>query len=245
VWAAALTRTVEDVRTTWRDRLGVPREAPGFWPRVAWLYLGLVGFGVSLALLLRARLGLDPWDVLTQGIAKHVHLQFGYIVDIIGAIVLLAWIPLRQRPGVGTVSNVVVVGLVVNWTLDVLPTANRLVIRSALLVAAVGLNALATGCYIGAGLGPGPRDGLTTGLAARGHSIRVVRSVIELTVLVIGFALGGSVGVGTVVYAAGIGPLVHQTIPRLDLAAWSRRRAAARSGRPDPNPGRDNSVISS
>jgi uncharacterized membrane protein YczE len=207
------------VAGTWQERIGVPREAPGFAPRVAWLYLGLIGFGVSLALLLRARLGLDPWDVLTQGITKHVHIRFGYVVDIIGATVLLAWIPLRQRPGVGTVSNVVVVGLVVNWSLDLLPTTHALAARIALLAGAIVLNALATGCYIGAGLGPGPRDGLTTGLAARGHSIRVVRSIIELSVLVIGFALGGSVGIGTVAYAALIGPLVHQTIPRLALGA--------------------------
>jgi uncharacterized membrane protein YczE len=206
----------------------MPHEAPGVLPRVAWLYLGLIGFGVSLGLLLQARLGLDPWDVLSQGIAKHVHLQIGYVVDIIGTAVLLAWIPLRQRPGFGTVSNVVVVGLVVNWTLDLLPSPDALIVRIAMLAAAIALNALATGCYIGAGLGPGPRDGLTTGLAGRGHSIRVVRSVIELSVLVIGFALGGSVGVGTVAYAATIGPLVHHSIPRLDLAAWSRRRAAAK-----------------
>jgi uncharacterized membrane protein YczE len=157
--------------------------------------------------------------VLAQGIAKHLNLQIGYVVDIIGATVLLAWIPLRQRPGFGTVSNVVVVGLVVNWTLDLLPHPSALAIRITMLALAVCLNALATGCYIGAGLGPGPRDGLTTGLAARDHSIRVVRSVIELSVLVVGFALGGTVGVGTVAYALAIGPLVHVTIPRLDLGA--------------------------
>jgi uncharacterized membrane protein YczE len=217
------------VAQAWRDRIGVPRQPPGFGPRAAWLYLGLVGFGVSLAFLLRARLGLDPWDVLTQGIAKHVHLRFGYIVDIIGAVVLLAWIPLRQRPGFGTISNVVVVGLVVNWTLDLLPTANALAIRIPLLAGAIGLNALATGCYIGAGLGPGPRDGLTTGLAARGHSTRVVRSIVELSVLVIGYALGGSVGVGTVAYAVLIGPLVHQTIPRLALGARAPSQAVVTS----------------
>jgi uncharacterized membrane protein YczE len=210
---------VSFVATDWRARIGVPTGRPGFAPRVAWLYLGLVGFGISLGLLVRAKLGLDPWDVLAQGIAKHLNLQIGYVVDIIGAAVLLAWIPLRQRPGFGTVSNVVVVGLVVNWTLDLLPHPRALAIRITMLALAICLNALATGCYIGAGLGPGPRDGLTTGLAARGHSIRVVRSVIEVSVLVLGFALGGTVGVGTVAYAVAIGPLVHMTIPRLNLGA--------------------------
>jgi uncharacterized membrane protein YczE len=218
------------VATDWRARLGAQPGAPGLAPRVAWLYLGLVSFGVSLGLLVRARLGLDPWDVLAQGIAKHLNVQIGYVVDIIGAAVLLAWIPLRQRPGFGTVSNVVVVGLVVNWTLDLLPHPGALAIRIAMLALAICLNAIATGCYIGAGLGPGPRDGLTTGLAARGHSIRVVRSVIEVTVLVLGFVLGGTVGIGTVAYAVAIGPLVHVTIPRLDLSALSVRRRAV-SGR--------------
>jgi uncharacterized membrane protein YczE len=207
------------VATNWRVWLGAPVGGPGFASRVAWLYLGLVGFGISLGLLVRAKLGLDPWDVLAQGISTHLNLQIGYVVDIIGATVLLAWIPLRQRPGFGTVSNVVVVGLVVNWTLDLLPHPGALAIRITMLALAICLNALATGCYIGAGLGPGPRDGLTTGLAARGHSIRMVRSVIEASVLVVGFALGGTVGVGTVAYALAIGPLVHMTIPRLDLGA--------------------------
>jgi uncharacterized membrane protein YczE len=219
------------VASGWRARLGVLPTGPGFAVRLGWLYLGLVGFGVSLGLLVRARLGLDPWDVFAQGIAKHLGLQIGYVVDIVGAAVLLAWIPLRQRPGFGTVSNVIVVGLVVNWTLDLLPHPNALGIRITMLALAIVLNALATGCYIGAGLGTGPRDGLTIGLAARGHSIRVVRSVIELSVLVVGFALGGTVGVGTVAYAVSIGPLVHVTIPRLDLARrWPMIVAAACDG---------------
>ena len=185
--------------------------------RVAWLHLGLVGFGVSLALLIKARLGLDPWDVLNQGIAKHLDVQIGWVVDIVGGAVLLAWIPLRQRPGIGTVCNVIVVGLVVNGALAVLPDVRTLPIRIALLAAAVVLNAASSGCYIGAGLGPGPRDGLMTGLAARGHSIRVVRTAIEVSVLALGFALGGSVGIGTLVYAATIGPLIHVFLPRLTL----------------------------
>ena len=176
------------------------RGRGAFLFQVAWLYAGLIGFGVSLALLVKARLGLDPWDVLNQGIARHLGIQMGWVVDGVGALVLVAWIPLRQRPGFGTLSNVVVVGLVVNAALGVLPAPRGLLLRAAMLTSGIVLNGVATGCYIGAGLGPGPRDGLMTGLVARGHSLRVVRTAIELSVLAVGFALGGSVGVGTVAY---------------------------------------------
>jgi uncharacterized membrane protein YczE len=212
---------------TWRARLGVPPQPPGLIARLAWLHLGLVAFGVSLALLVRARLGLDPWDVLSQGIANQLHVQLGWVVEVVGALVLLAWIPLRQRPGIGTVMNVVVVGLVINWTLDLVPYQHAMAIRITMLALAVAGGGLATGCYIGAGLGPGPRDGLMTGLAARGLSIRVARATIELTVLVVGFALGGPVGIGTVAYAGLIGPLVHLTIPWLALNGRSRHRRHA------------------
>jgi uncharacterized membrane protein YczE len=174
-----------------------------------------VGFGVSLALMVRANLGLGPWDVLHQGIARHLGVQIGWVTIAVSALVLLAWIPLHQRPGLGTVSNTVLVGLAVNATLDVLPAADGLPTRLALLAAGTLLNAVASGLYIGAGLGPGPRDGLMTGLAARGHSIRTTRTAIELAALLFGVALGGSVGVGTVVYALTIGPLVQRTLPRL------------------------------
>jgi uncharacterized membrane protein YczE len=183
--------------------------------RLVRLYLGLVGFGVSLALMVRARLGLDPWDVLHQGIARHLGVQIGWVTIGVSAIVLLAWIPLRQRPGLGTVSNAIVVGLVVNGALDVLPAPGPLAWRAVWLAAGIGLNALATACYIGAGLGPGPRDGLMTGIAARGHSLRAVRTVIELSVLAAGAALGGTIGVGTLAYALSIGPLTHVLLPRL------------------------------
>jgi uncharacterized membrane protein YczE len=195
---------------------------PGLFYRLVWLNLGLVGFGAGLGFLVRARLGLDPWDVLSQGISRHLGIQIGWVVDIIGAVVLLAWIPLRQRPGLGTLLNIVVVGLVANGTLDVVPVVHGLAWRILLMLSAVLLVGLATGCYIGAGLGPGPRDGLMTGIAARGHSIRVVRFSLEVTVLVVGYLLGGSVGVGTVVYAVCIGPLVHVTLPRLALPGPSR-----------------------
>lgn len=194
-------------------------QEPRLALRLVWLFAGLAGFGVSVALMVEAGLGLDPWDVLHQGIARITGVRLGWVVIAVSAVVLLAWVPLRQRPGFGTLSNAVVVGLVVDVTLDVLPTPRELVPRLLMLAAAIVVNGIATGCYIGAGLGPGPRDGLMTGLAARGHSIRVVRTVIEVSVLVVGVLLGGSIGLGTVVYAVSIGPLVHFFLPRLTLGA--------------------------
>ena len=191
--------------------------------RLARLYLGLAGFGVSLALMVRARLGLGPWDVLHQGIAHHLGVQLGWVTIGVSGLVLVAWIPLRQRPGLGTVSNAVIVGLVVNGALDLLPAPGPLACRVAWLAGGIGLNGLATACYIGAGLGPGPRDGLMTGLAARGNSLGAVRTLIELTVLAIGFALGGTAGIGTVAYALSIGPLAHRLIPRLTVKAETRQ----------------------
>jgi uncharacterized membrane protein YczE len=186
--------------------------------RLVRLYAGLTAYGISVALFVRARLGLDPWDVLHQGIARHLGIQIGWVVIAMSGVVLLAWIPLRQRPGLGTLSNLVLVGLVANWTLDLLPAPGGLGLRVLLLAAGIGLNAVATGLYVGAGLGPGPRDGIMTGLAARGYSIRVVRTGIEVSVLVVGFLLGGSVGVGTLAYAVLIGPLVHYLLPRLAIS---------------------------
>jgi uncharacterized membrane protein YczE len=186
--------------------------------RLLQLYAGLVLYGASMALQIRAGLGLDPWDVFHQGVANRTGLSFGTIVVLTGAVVLLAWVPLRQRPGFGTVSNVFVIGIAVDATLAVLPHAGSAPVGVAMLLAGVGLNGLAGGAYIGAGLGPGPRDGLMTGLVRRtGGSIRVVRTSIEVTVLVAGAALGGTVGIGTVVYAVSIGPLVHAVLPRLTV----------------------------
>jgi uncharacterized membrane protein YczE len=172
-------------------------------------------YGVSDAMLVLAGLGLDPWDVFHQGLARHSTLPIGTWSIIVGAIVLVLWSPLRQRPGVGTLSNVLVIGLVINGVLALVPVPTSLPVRVFTLCAAVLLNGIATGAYIGAGMGPGPRDGLMTGLALRGGSIRVVRTSIELTVLVAGFLLGGTVGIGTLLYALAIGPLVHQFIPML------------------------------
>ncbi|HEY9472401.1 MAG TPA: hypothetical protein VIS06_00980 [Mycobacteriales bacterium] len=181
------------------------------------LHLGLVLFGISVAMMVQADLGLDSWDVLHQGLAERTGLPFGWVVNGVGGLVLLLWLPLRQRPGVGTVANVIVVGLVADAMLGTLPQPRNLAIRVALLVAGIVLNGVATGLYVGAGLGPGPRDGLMTGLAASGRSLRLVRTSIELTVLAIGWLLGGTVGVGTLAFAIAIGPLVHYFIPKLSI----------------------------
>ena len=191
--------------------------APGLGKRLVRLYAGLVAFGTSLALMVRARLGLGPWDVLHQGLARRTGVEIGWIVIAVGGVLLLAWIPLRQRPGIGTLSNAVVVGLVVNVALSLLPVPRRLPARVAFLVSGVVANGAATGMYIGAGLGPGPRDGLMTGLAARGLSIRAARTLVELSALVVGTVLGGTVGVGTLLYAASIGPLAHHFVPRFTM----------------------------
>ena len=196
------------------------------------LYAGLALYGFSDALIVLAGLGVDPWDVLHQGLARRTGLGIGTWSIIVGALVLLAWLPLRQRPGLGTISNVVVVGLGINVTTMLVHTPDNLVARGALLVAAVVLNGMATGAYIGARFGPGPRDGLMTGLAARGHSIRVVRTAIELSVLATGWLLGGSVGVGTVLYAVAIGPLSHVFIPMLTIRETKAKPGPA----PEPKP---------
>lgn len=178
--------------------------------RLGALLLGLAGYGFSMALMVRAGLGLDPWDVFHQGLAGHTGLTIGTASALVGVAVLLAWIPLRNRPGVGTVANVIVIAVTVDASLAVLPELGSLPVRVAVMLGAVVLNAISTVLYIGAGLGPGPRDGLMTGLVARtGWSVRLVRTTIEATVLATGWLLGGTVGIGTVIYALGIGPLVQ------------------------------------
>jgi uncharacterized membrane protein YczE len=190
--------------------------------RLVQLYLGLALYGFSSSLLVLAGLGLGPWDVFHQGLAKHTGLAIGTWAILVGLVVLLFWIPLRQRPGIGTVSNVVCVGGTMDLVLGHWSPPHGLAVRILFLVGGVLLNGVATGAYIGAGLGPGPRDGVMTGLAARGLSIRVARTSIELTVLVVGWFLGGTVGVGTVLYALGIGPLAHVFLP-----LFARERAPA------------------
>jgi uncharacterized membrane protein YczE len=214
--------------------------------RLVQLFAGLILYGVSDSMLLLAGLGVDPWDVLHQGLARRTGVPVGTWAIIAGAVVLLLWIPLRQRPGLGTLSNVVLIGLVINLVLAVVAPPHSLPVQVAVMVSGVVLNGVATGLYIGAGLGPGPRDGLMTGFAARGHSIRVVRTGIEATVLLAGWLLGGTVGVGTVAYAVCIGPLAHIFVPlfsreddrdrvRSATAAWTRPR---RPGRRPPACGR-------
>lgn len=178
--------------------------------RLLQLYVGLTLYGVSSALLVASGLGLEPWGVLHQGLARRTGLSIGEVAIIVGAAVLLLWIPLRLRPGLGTVSNVFLIGLSLDATLALLPSAHSLLARVPLMFAGILLNGLATGLYIAARFGPGPRDGLMTGLHQRtGRSIRLMRTVIEVTVVATGFALGGTIGVGTVLYALSIGPLAQ------------------------------------
>lgn len=190
-----------------------------FWPRdraarrVGQLAAGLLLYGISEAMQLLPAVGVGPWDVLSTGLAKLTGIPLGTLLILIGGVVLLLWIPIRQRPGLGTVSNIVAIGLVVDAAYEVAPVPHALWLRWSVFLGGVLLNAVATGLYIGAGLGPGPRDGLTTGMAARGHSVRVVRTAVELSVLALGWLLRGNVGPGTIVFALGIGPLVHLTIP--------------------------------
>ncbi|GGQ97357.1 membrane protein YczE [Kitasatospora griseola] len=186
--------------------------------RLLRLAAGLVLYGVSMALVLRSSLGGNPWDVFHQGLARHLGLSVGTWVTLVGLLVLLLWIPLRQKPGIGTVGNVAVLGVAMDATLALLPHPHALAARVPLLATGIVLNAVATGLYIGARLGPGPRDGLMTGLHRRtGRSVRLIRTAIELTVLAAGIALGGTFGVGTVAYALAIGPLVQFFLPRLTV----------------------------
>ncbi|SCG37449.1 YczE/YyaS/YitT family protein [Micromonospora halophytica] len=183
--------------------------------RLTQLYTGLVLYGVSMALMIRSGLGLNPWDVFHQGLSRQTGVSVGTASILVGATVLLLWIPLRQRPGLGTVSNVVVIGLAVDATVALLPTGLPLPARISLLVTGIVANGAATGLYLGADLGPGPRDGLMTGIVARrpGWSVRLVRTAIEVLVLSCGALLGGTAGLGTVAYALAIGPLVQVFTP--------------------------------
>ncbi len=204
--------------------------------RLPQLAVGLSLYGFSMAMMVRADLGLAPWDVLHVGLESHVALTFGQVTMVVGAVVLALWWPLRQWPGLGTVANVVVIGLVSDLGLAVLPAPGALAERVALVLAGIVLNGIAGGLYIGSQLGAGPRDGLMTGLARRtGWSLRLVRTGLELTVLVVGWLLGGGVGLGTVAYALLIGPIVHVVLPRVTVAlspapSSGRHRAEAASG---------------
>lgn len=200
------------------------------------LLVGLSGYGFSMAMMVRAGLGLDPWDVFHQGLAIHTGMTIGVASAVVGVAVLLAWIPLRNRPGVGTIANVIVIAITVDAGMLLLPTPTSLPVRIAMMLGAVVFNAFSTVLYVGAGLGPGPRDGLMTGLVVRtGLSVRLVRTSIEATVLVVGWLLGGAVGIGTVVYAFGIGPLVQLFVritPKrvLAVSGWAAVAQASEFG---------------
>ncbi|RYE77189.1 MAG: hypothetical protein EOO74_07275 [Myxococcales bacterium] len=196
--------------------------------RLVQLMVGLWLYGATMALMVRAGLGLDPWDVFHEGVTHHVDLTFGQVVIVVGALVLLAWIPLRQRPGIGTVANVLVIGVAADVTLAMLPEASTLALGVLMLVTGVVGNGLAGAMYVGAGLGPGPRDGLWTGIVRRtGASVRIVRTGLEVAVLVTGFALGGTVGLGTVLYALTIGPIVQFFLPWFEVREATAAEPAA------------------
>ncbi|MFG2678609.1 YitT family protein [Streptomyces sp. NPDC048392] len=201
--------------------------------RLTQLYGGLVLYGASSALLVRSGLGLEPWNVLHQGLAEHTGLSMGVVLTILGAAVLLLWIPLRQRPGLGTVSNVLVIGAAMDATLTVAPDAHGWTPRIAMTAAGIVLNGAATGLYIAARFGPGPRDGLMTGLNQRtGLSVRLVRTAVEITVVVTGFALGGTVGPGTLLYAVSIGPLAQVFLRAFAVPPAPEVSTVAATGRP-------------
>jgi len=194
--------------------------------RLVQLYAGLLLYGFSIALMVRAHLGLAPWDVLHSGLTKHVPIDIGQALVIVSFLVMLAWIPLREKPGLGTVSNALVIGFSTDAFLSVLPTLHDLPLRVVLLAAGIGLQGVATAAYIGAQFGRGPRDGLMTGLARRtGRSLRLVRTAMELTVVVIGLALGGVLGLGTVLYAVAIGPLSQALLPAFLVDVTQARTA--------------------
>ncbi len=185
--------------------------------RLPRLLLGLVLMGVGIALTVRADLGLGPWDVLHQGVAERTGLPIGWISILVGVAVLLLWVPLRERVGLGTVLNAVIVGLVIDASLALLADVHGLASQVPALLLGLGLIAAGSGFYIGSGLGAGPRDGLMTAIVRRGHPVWSVRTAIEVTVLGAGFLLGGAVGLGTVLTAFGIGPLVQLSLGRLSL----------------------------
>lgn len=199
--------------------------------RLPQLLIGLSLYGFSLAPMVRASLGVSPWTVLTEGLDNHTSLSFGAITAVIGALVLLLWIPLRQRPTLGTFANIVVIAISSDLGLDLIPEHLGLAARIGLLLGGVLVNATSIAIYVGARLGPGPRDGLMTGAsAATGRSIRLVRTVIEVVVLIAGWWLGGSVGVGTVLYALSVGPIAQFFLPW--FAYRTADEAAIATGRP-------------
>ncbi|MGH8879787.1 MAG: YczE/YyaS/YitT family protein [Stackebrandtia sp.] len=210
-----------------RDQLRAGRLAV----RLPLLLFGLYLYGAALAMIIKADLGPTPWDVLHTGVIRHVPLSFGTIVVLVSVLVLPLWIPLKQKVGLGTIANALLVGPSADLTLWLLPTSDALPIRIGLLIAGVLLNGVATAMYIGSQFGPGPRDGLMTGLArVSGRSIRLVRTVLEVTVVIVGWLLGGIVGLGTLLYAVAIGPVTQIVLPifTVDLKTDRRQRVPCR-----------------
>jgi uncharacterized membrane protein YczE len=211
----------------------------GMMVRLVKLFVGLWLYGTAMAAILRAGLGNMPWDVLHQGIADKLGVSVGAVIIVVGALVLLAWIPLRERPGFGTIANVFVIGIAFDVMSPLFPHHPALLIAIPMMLLGIVGNAFATVLYIGAEMGPGPRDGLMTGLVRKtGWSVRVVRTSMEVTVVVLGFALGGTLGVGTVLYAVGVGPLI-QLFARTGLGGPQLARSADRveecaSSSPEP-----------
>ncbi len=198
--------------------------------RIVRLFVGLVLYGFGCALTVAAGLGVDPWTVFAQGLSRVSGIGIGWITNIVGLGVLLLWIPLRQKPGVGTVANILLVGTSLQLSLGILPHPDVLWLQALMLVAGVVLVAVASGLYIGARFGPGPRDGLMTGMNARfGWPIWACRLTVEGSVLALGWLLGGTVGIGTVVFALGIGPLVHLALPLLATPRPAARPRAVAS----------------
>lgn len=196
--------------------------SPAFLMTRRWvqLMLGLFLYGIAISMMLRAAIGISPWDVLAQGISIHTGIPFGFVTNIVGGVVLLLWIPIRQRLGVGTVLNALLVGPSAEVGLWLIPEQTVLWVRILLFVGGLLLLAVATGLYIGARFGPGPRDGLMTGINAKfGIRLWIVRTSLEVIVLIIGWILGGDVGIGTLAFALLVGPLVHYTIPFLMVPA--------------------------
>ncbi len=186
--------------------------------RVTQLIIGLVLFGIGIGLMLQSGMGVPPWDVLHQGLARRFGLTVGAWSIIVSVAVLLLWLPLRQPYGLGTLLNAIVIGVIIDLTGVVIPAAESTVVAWSMMLVGVVLIGIASGLYIGANLGPGPRDGLMTGIARKGPSIRLTRAVIEITVLTLGWILGGTFGIGTIVFALAIGPLVQYFLPRWDIS---------------------------
>jgi len=190
-----------------------------FFERLARCAAGLFCFGAGIACFVHSNLGVPPWDVLHQGISEKTDIKMGTVIIIVGVVLLLAWIPLRMKPGIGTIMNAIQIGLVENVMEDLLPDSDFLLARVAYLAAGMLFIAFGSGLYIGAELGSGPRDGLMLGLNKRfGISIRLARTTVEIAVLVVGLILGGSIGLGTFVFAFGIGPLVQKALHALRMS---------------------------